>query len=110
MCVNNIRTRKHGLANALNAWPRTQHANSILEWFYLLLPGYALGAGLLNLALRASLKALFNYDDAPFAYDITGRPLLFLALSIPVYVRWRGCGYGVMCISLIRWAPVAATS
>ena len=65
----------------------TKDADDQARWAYRLFPGYCLGEGLVMLSLRPLLTLLFpDRSNDPVHWDTTGKPMLFMALHVVVYV------------------------
>eukprot|EP01135_Chromosphaera_perkinsii_P008561 Nk52_evm3s1401 gene=Nk52_evmTU3s1401 len=86
------------------------NANDALKWVFLLVPNYALGRGLMDLAIldAQSQVVLIGNDkgidfkvDSPWEFDITGRNYLFLALEgVALFVLTLMIEYGMFSVTI----------
>eukprot|EP01065_Artemidia_motanka_P019215 TRINITY_DN2277_c0_g2_i1.p1 TRINITY_DN2277_c0_g2~~TRINITY_DN2277_c0_g2_i1.p1 ORF type:complete len:2055 (+),score=589.91 TRINITY_DN2277_c0_g2_i1:857-6166(+) len=62
----------------------TKGPNKVLKYFYRFIPSYCLGEGIIGLGLR-QLISLFDDEQGPFDWDVTGASLCYMGLFTPVY-------------------------
>eukprot|EP01105_Mastigella_eilhardi_P028439 TRINITY_DN936_c0_g1_i14.p1 TRINITY_DN936_c0_g1~~TRINITY_DN936_c0_g1_i14.p1 ORF type:complete len:1870 (-),score=505.12 TRINITY_DN936_c0_g1_i14:2049-7658(-) len=88
----------------LDNLPSTQDGNKIAKRFYRIAPPFLFGEGLINLNnLDANNKA-YDEDKSPFAWDVTGRSLLFMmveAAACMVITLFIDCGLAKFLLGYI---------
>eukprot|EP01059_Diplonema_ambulator_P030974 TRINITY_DN5539_c0_g1_i6.p1 TRINITY_DN5539_c0_g1~~TRINITY_DN5539_c0_g1_i6.p1 ORF type:complete len:1865 (+),score=612.43 TRINITY_DN5539_c0_g1_i6:40-5595(+) len=62
----------------------THDVNEVLMYFYRIIPSYCLGEGLINLSSLTIDKAIGSSVSSPLAWDVVGRDLVFMLISIPL--------------------------
>jgi ATP-binding cassette subfamily A (ABC1) protein 3 len=73
------------LAYILSIISSTKDAGEGIKYLFRLVPAYCLGEGILNLATN-EVKATFGAAESPWAMKVTGWPMLYMALEIPIFV------------------------
>eukprot|EP00455_Lapot_gusevi_P019876 TRINITY_DN2115_c0_g1_i7.p1 TRINITY_DN2115_c0_g1~~TRINITY_DN2115_c0_g1_i7.p1 ORF type:complete len:716 (-),score=134.15 TRINITY_DN2115_c0_g1_i7:926-3073(-) len=61
----------------------TKGASEVLAYIFRLIPSYALGDGIINLALLQSKKA-FGTSDTAWTMTVTGADILYMGLEFPI--------------------------
>jgi len=65
--------------------PNTKAADAVLVWFYRLLPGYNFGDGVIRITTTYYQNALLGTSISPFGWEVTGQPMLLMALEAVAY-------------------------
>ncbi|CAD2222742.1 hypothetical protein AGDE_08243 [Angomonas deanei] len=63
----------------------TEDVAKILRWIFRVVPSYCVGEGISNLAVLKMERAL-GTDKTPFSMDVTGWPLVYMAIELPFFV------------------------
>ena len=63
----------------------TKEADKVLVWVYRILPGYNFGEGVIQITTTYYENQLLGLTKSPFDWEVTGMPLLLMAIEAVVY-------------------------
>jgi len=63
----------------------TAEAAKVMRYIFRIIPSYALGEGILNVAALLLIKSVYGLEPSPFTKDIAGWPMIYLGISAVLF-------------------------